>query len=232
MKKFKHIIPFLLALIMMLVIPLAACDSCGKKKNDDEEEGGRTLQSISVNTDNAQTKFITGDPFTSQGIVVTASFSNADSDELEVVTLAAGDYTVDSTAFNKDVVGSYSIKVSYTSNNTTKNTSYDVEVVRAKDGLEVTLDGSVSKTYKVSSAQATVEIDVTKIVVKAINRDGSVGGAVTDYSVKLLKGTEEINLTDGKATVGVGVYHIVVSKASETYPGTTRQSFVLVYVEV
>ena len=91
MKKFKHIIPFLLALIMALAIPLAACDSCGGEK--------KTLQSISLNTDNVKKEYLFGETFTSAGLVVTAEFKLPDSDTPEKVTLEESEYSVSSATF-------------------------------------------------------------------------------------------------------------------------------------
>ena len=224
MKKFKHVVPFLLAMIMALAIPMAGCESCG------EENKEKILQSISINTDNAKTIFVDGDDFTSEGIIVKASFSVSGSEALEEVNLESADYQLDSTAFVKDVVGKYPIKVSYTFADVTKESAYEVEVKVPSDGLEVTLTDGTPDTYTLTATQPTVVIDTTKIVVKEVDKYGLVGSEVTGYTTKLFKGQEEITLTDGKATVGSGAYAIWVEKASDVYPGFTRTSFTLVYV--
>lgn len=226
MRKFKHVIPFFLALIMALAIPLAACDSCGEEIIDGKT---KTLQSISVNADDAKTVYLVGDEFTAEGLKVTASFSESDSEELKEVTLEAGDYKVDSTAYKKDAKGIYPIKVSYTYESVTKNDTYEVEVLPLQDGLEVTLADGVEDTYKLSAELTTVEIDTSKIVVKEVNKNGTLTD-VSGYTTKLYKGQEEVTLTDGKARVGGGAYAIWVEKESEEFPGYTRASFVLIYV--
>ena len=226
MKKFKRIVPFLLALIMALAIPLAACDSCGKKK----EEEGKTLQSISLDSSSVRKEFAVGEPFTAEGLVVKASFVKDKSQQTEEVTLEAGDYKVDSSALDDRATGKHEIKVSYTYNEVTKDASYEVNVILDQDGLEVTLASGVESTYELSSTQPTVEIDTSKIVVKEINRDGSLSDAISDYSVKLYKGAEEVTLTSGKATVGGGAYAIWAEKESAVFPGYIRSAFVLIYV--
>ena len=228
MKTFKRIIPFLLALVMVLAIPLAGCRK--KKKEDPPAEPTKTLQSISVNADSATTVFYVGDGFSAEGLEVKASFALSNSEEPEVVTLSAGDYRVDSSAYKKDVVGTYPIKVSYTYEGVTKDASYEVSVTTRKDGLEVKLADGIPGVYTLSATQTTVEIDVSKIVVKEINLDGTVGNTVSDYSAKLYRGQEEVALSDGKASVGSGVYTIWVEKASTANPGFMRSAFVLIYV--
>ena len=225
MRKFKYIVPFLLALIMALAIPFAAC---GKKKG---ENVTTTLHSIEVDASGAKTLYVVGDAFTADGIVVKAYFAKSNSDELEEKTLSEEDYELDSTAFKKDVAGKYSIKVSYTyDEDETKEDSYDVRVVDPKDGLVVTLADGVADTYDLSKANPKVDIDVSKIVVKDTNRDGTTGNVVAGYSVKLYKGQEEVALTDNKASVGGGAYTIWVEKESDKTPGYMRSAFTIIYV--
>ncbi|MDE7440382.1 MAG: bacterial Ig-like domain-containing protein, partial [Clostridia bacterium] len=215
-------------------IPLAGCNSCGNKDdgtdkgNEGDGETAVTLQSISVDASKAKTEYFVGDEFTSEGIVVTATFSNSE----DPVTLNTNEYTVDSSAFNKAQAGTYAIKVSSTYENVTKDASYNVTVNKLPDfdGLEVTLTEGTEDTFTLTAEKTTVEIDTTKIVVKEINEDGTVGDEITEYTTKLFNGQEEVELTDGKAMVGAGAYAIWAEKASDTIPGFTRKGFVLVYV--
>lgn len=222
MNRFKRIVPFLLALIMAAAISVAGCDSCGEGKV-------KTLQSISVNYDNAKTLFVIGEEFKSDGLVVKASFSVEGSED-EEVTLSAGDYQLDSSAFNKDELGKYPVKVSYTYEGVTKESSYNVEVRDMSDGLVVTLADGVPDTYTLSSTQKTVEIDISKIVVSEVDKSGVVSGEVNDYTAKLYRGQQEIALTDKKAAVDAGAYAIWVEKASEINSEFMRTAFVLIYV--
>ena len=221
MNKFKKVLLVIFAAVAVFAIALAA--GCGNSKK---------LQTLNVDTSNAKTEYFVGQEFTAEGIVVTASLGKSETEIKETVTLNANEYTVDSSAYNKDEAGTYSIKVSYTLKDVTLEKSYDVTVsVVNFDGLKVTLADGTSDTVTLSAEATTALIDVTKIVVNEINpSDGTVGNVTTEYSVALYKGEEKITLTDNKANVGGGVYQIWVSKASEVVADSTRESFVNVYV--
>ncbi len=226
MKKFKRVIPFLLAMITALAITLAGCNSCNNGNNDDGGEKA-VLQSISVDASNAKTDYFIGEQFTAQGLTVTAVLTNPD----KTVALSEDDYTVDSSAFNSSEAGVYAIGISYTFDGVTKNGAYNV-TVKARpefEGLEVKLAEGTEDTFNLSAETKKVEIDTTKIVVKEVNDDGSVGNEITDYTAKLFRGKEEIPLTDGKAMVGAGAYAIWVEKISDV-TSFNRTGFVLVYV--
>ena len=227
MKKFKHVVPFFLAMIMTLAIPLAGCNSCGNKDDDDDKDKDVvTLTSVSVDASDAKTEYFVGEEFSSEGIVVTASFSNSTK-----VTCETNEYTVDSSAFRNDATGVYTITVSCTFDGVTKGDSYSVTVTAPPEfeGLEVTFVEGTQDTFALSATTTKVEIDTTKIIVKEINEDGTVGNAITDYTAKLFRGQEEITLTDGKAMVDAGAYAIWAEKASAV-TGFVRSGFVLVYV--
>ena len=221
MNKFKKVLLVIFAAVAVFAIALAA--GCGNSKK---------LQTLNVDTSNAKTEYFVGQEFTAEGIVVTASLGKSETEIKETVTLNANEYTVDSSAYNKDEAGTYSIKVSYTLKDVTLEKSYDVTVsVVNFDGLKVTLADGTSDTVTLSAEATTALIDVTKIVVNEINpSDGTVGNVTTEYSVALYKGEEKITLNDNKANVGGGVYQIWVSKASEVIADSTREAFVNIYV--
>lgn len=225
MKKFKHIVPFLLALLMAFAIPVAACGG-----NDEEEvEETSTLQSIEINTDNVKVSYGIGETFTSEGLTVVATLKKDGDDTAEEKVLNADEYVIDSSAFDSTKMGTYQIGVSYTYNEVTKSASYNV-MVSNSDGLKVALTEGTEDTYTLDADHTSVEIDTNKIVVNEINVDGSVGKVITDYTVKLFKGSEAIDLTSGKATVAAGAYTIYVEKLSERNDGFMRKAFVIVYV--
>ena len=235
MKKFKHVIPFLLAMIMALAIPLAGCNSCGNKGKGNNGEEPVTLESISVDASNAKTQYYIADgndddnEFTSKGLIVTAILSDSENP----VTLSADDYVVDSSDFNNTVSGKYTIKVSYTYEDVTKEDSYSVTVYPNRFGLKVTLVPGTQDTFTLSAPPAnTVEIDTTKIIVSEIAEDGTEKEA-TGYTTKLFRGQEEIPLSsDGKATVtGGGAYAIWAEKAPDAVYDYARNGFVLIYVD-
>lgn len=90
------------------------------------------VKSIAVNPSAAKTKFYTykgvGSDFTSDGIKVTATYSDGASSETT-------EYTVDSSAFKSTQAGTYTITVKYSD---TITTTYNVEVAEATDIKEVT----------------------------------------------------------------------------------------------
>lgn len=85
------------------------------------------VKSIAVNQSAAKTKFYTykgvGSDFTSDGIKVTATYSDKTTREIS-------EYTVDSSAFKSTQAGTYTITVKYSD---TITATYDVEVVEATD---------------------------------------------------------------------------------------------------
>lgn len=91
------------------------------------------VKSIAVNPSAAKTKFYTykgvGSDFTSDGIKVTATYSDE-------TTRETTEYTVDSSAFKSTQAGTYTITVKYSD---TITTTYSVEVAEATDIKEATL---------------------------------------------------------------------------------------------
>lgn len=103
------------------------------------------VKSITVDKTAAKTKFYTykgvGSYFTSDGIKVTATYSDGKKSEIS-------EYTVDSSAFKSTEAGTYPITVKYSD---TITTTYSVEVAETTDIKEVTpknagWTGSVSTT--------------------------------------------------------------------------------------
>ena len=88
----------------------------------------RELESIAITTPATKTKFNTGDTFSSDGLVVTATFSDASSSVIVPVV-----ETPDMSS-----VGTKKVNVSYTFKEVTKSTSYDI-VVEARPAFSVTL---------------------------------------------------------------------------------------------
>lgn len=90
------------------------------------------VKSIAVNSSAAKTKFYTykgvGSDFTSDGIKVTAKYSDGASSETT-------EYTVDSSAFKSTQAGTYTITVKYSD---TITATYDVEVTEVTEATLVT----------------------------------------------------------------------------------------------
>lgn len=104
------------------------------------------VDSIAVNSSAAKTKFYTykgvGSDFTSDGIKVTATYSDKTTREIKIT-----EYTVDSSAFKSTQAGTYTITVKYSD---TITATYDVEVTEVTEATLVTKNagwtGSVNST--------------------------------------------------------------------------------------
>lgn len=104
------------------------------------------VKSIAVNPSAAKTKFYTykgvGSDFTSDGIKVTATYSDETTREIKIT-----EYTVDSSAFKSTQAGTYTITVKYSD---TITATYDVEVTEVTEATLVTKNagwtGSVNST--------------------------------------------------------------------------------------
>ena len=99
------------------------------------------VESITVDASAAKTKFYTykgvGSDFTSDGIKVTATYSDKTTREIKIT-----EYTVDSSAFKSTQAGKYTITVKYSD---TITATYDVEVTEVTEVREVTEATLVTK---------------------------------------------------------------------------------------
>lgn len=191
------------------------------------------LDRIELDLTDVQTKFYTDkqqtDDFTTEGLKANAFIWNKQTNQLEKKPLSYSDLEIDSSAYKKEI-GFYDIAVSYTYENIKRTATYQVAHVASSDGLEVTLADGVEDTYTLSASVTEVEIDVSKIVVKGTERDGTVGAEINEYDVKLFRGSEEVALVDNKATVKAGAYNILVTCDSERTPDFVRSGFAIIYV--
>lgn len=191
------------------------------------------IDRIELDLTNVKTKFFTDsqqtDAFTTEGLQATAYIWNSTTGELESRTLKYEDLVIDASAY-KEEIGFYNIVVSYTYENVKRSATYEVAHLASSDGLEVTLADGVEDTYTLSADLTEIEIDVSKIVVKETDRDGTVSSEITDYEVKLYKGGEEIPLNGTKANVQAGAYNILVLAESDRTPGFVRSGFAVIYV--
>ena len=114
-----------------------------------------TIKTLKLSTANATLRFEKGTDFTSDGLSVTGIYS----DDVNLPLDTATGYEVDSTAFNKDVAGKYTITVKSKEDANVKAT-YQVEVVAQ---TAVTVDTQFAKlTYMVGE-----ELDLSKLLVYA-----------------------------------------------------------------
>ncbi len=231
MKKLRHLLPMLLAAVMLFTVAFAA--AC-KKDNKDKEEEKAELISISVDTSNVRKEYFIGEEFSSEGIVVKANIKQPDAEEAEEKTLSASEYVLDSSAYVKDTAGTYTIKVSYTLEEVTKEASFDVKVyAQMFEGLQVTLKEGTKDKYELNKDITKANIDTTKIEVREVDENGVViDELITDYTVELYNGNRKIELdANGRARVDKGgTYQIWASKPSSKVPGYTLRGFVRIFV--
>lgn len=130
------------------------------------EEVTRTLDRITAS--GAKSRFDASEPFSSEGLVVTAHFSTGDTEPVEAGDGTSG-YTLDSSKFVEGTPGTYEITVRYQGQETT----YEVTVVQLT-GLELDLSGfnPLVKTGETFSADA--------LKVRAKYANGTEGGETVD----------------------------------------------------
>lgn len=164
------------------------------------------LSSISVNTSAAKTAYVVGEEFTTEGLVVTANFSDGTS---KVVT----DYTVDSSSFDSSKKGDYFIKVIYNYNDTVKQRSYRVGVTSILDTqnyvIGITATGA-KQTYAYEDVFTS-----EGLVVTAYYKDGT---------TKELSSTEYKLDSSAFNSKARGNYEIVISYEEIFYSGTASAS--------
>ncbi len=121
MKKLKALLAAVL--VFVLAFTLAGC------VNNEQSQGGTptsSLVSISVDASGAKTEYYVGEEFSAEGLVVTRSTRNASGVGLTVTEVPLSDCVIDSSQYNKDVGGTYTITVSYSYDNGTQSATYTV----------------------------------------------------------------------------------------------------------
>lgn len=124
MNKLKALLAVVLACV--LALSLASCAPGGCSPAD-----VIVPESLSVNTAGAKTVYTVGEDYTSEGLVVTLSEFNQTKDTSagkRDIALTDSNLTIDSSAYNKNAAGTYTIKLGYTAADTTVETSYTVKV--------------------------------------------------------------------------------------------------------
>lgn len=185
-KKLKKIAIIGLAMIMALAAfsTLAACD------NTTDEI---TLESIAITTNPTKTTYQEGEAFSSEGMVVTATYSNADT---KIVT----SYTYSTEVLS---VGTNSVAINYTENGITKSATVAVTVETARILASIVITTPATKLEYLED-----EIfDSTGMVVTA-NFTDSTNQTVTGYSVKPQNATEadaELTIFDTYVTVSIKI---------------------------
>ena len=206
MKKLKLLLSSLLACV--LAFSLAGCSAnCGgddgptDEPGDDEVVG--TLVMIDVDSSAAKTEYFCGDEFTSEGLVVTSYIrTGTGTGSITQTTLEADQYTVDSSAFNTEEAGTYTITVSYTYGEVTRDANYNVTVVEPVRVSRLVIDTTGARTIFNNGDEFFSE----GLTATAIDTDYRTNTDLTPYDV-----TNDIAInsaaydadTDGDYTIGV-----------------------------
>ena len=110
-----------------------------------------TLDGIELNTANVTTAFFVDDKFTSEGLVVTASYSECDARVVVPTSISTPDMSS---------AGTQTVTVSYTENGITKTAGYTI-AVNAKPTYTITLNQNAGGTIKADVSSATAGTVVT-----------------------------------------------------------------------
>lgn len=191
------------------------------------------VNTLSLELVNVKTLYDLGDEFTYEGLVATAIDHNFADGTNSAPYDVSDSVVIDSSQFNSDVVGTYTITVSYTKDETIVQTTYNVEV-RLAAGLVLALPDGQGDTYTLSAGGT--EIDVTNFAVYAANANGQYGDPITEgITFKAFRGNVEYTITDGKFTADqAGAYNIWAYCEDYNIPGTDIvvdiNGFIIIYV--
>lgn len=194
MKKPKHLLLAIVAVAMSLALSFSVACS-GSCSSSCSSCGGAKLSSIELDTEDVKTEYYTGETLSTEGLKITAVYSDKKTEEL---TLETEGVRVDTTEYQRYTVGTYEIKVSYTAGEVTCNASYNVNV------SEVTLSvdtSNVKVLYIVGEDEFTSDNLVVKRTVTTT--EGSTSTTLTSSEYNLDKG--------GFSHTKVGDYVITVS---------------------
>ncbi len=111
-----------------------------------------TLDGIELNTANVTTNFFVGDVFDSEGLVVTASYSDCDARVVVPTSVSTPDMSS---------AGTKTVTVSYTENGITKTAGYDITVsAKYTINLNQNAGGTISANMSTASAGTVVTLSV------------------------------------------------------------------------
>lgn len=259
MKRTKLLLSAIVSLLLACVMTfsLAACNnkattpnitqkpdvpdkSAGDLGITDSSEEDWALLYIEIVTV-GQVEFDLGEEFSAAGLNVRAVYLNPEKQatiediegNIERMPLYDGDYVVDSSDYNPNKVGIYTIYVSYTFEGVTATATYNVSVkvidpeiggivAMLADGKEDTI------TLSATSESATVTKDIVSVYRMEVNEDGKAVPAADpidpeEYDVKLYLGSK---LIENNQVTENGVYSLVAYLVEDE----NNQDFIPVYV--
>ena len=167
----KKLITGLLTLLCLFCF--VACKDTNVNDGSGNGTGGedtpvKELTSIVLDETNVQKSFYLGDEFNSNGLKVVANYSDNTTIDL------TKDCVIDSSDFNNEYVGVYTIDVYYQTDAMFKRLSYEVEVKEIIPELTVKyVVGLDLVSPEKTEYNATEKLDLTGMVVKAVYSDNS-----------------------------------------------------------
>lgn len=267
MKKTKKFLLFVACCLMScaMAIAFAACEggnaesesggnndmSAGVDQTDPAadaaDEEVQILESISLSTVNVQDEFAIGEPFTSEGLSVSAiirTVTDGDSTGTASRVTVTNDCEIDSSDFDNTAPGEYTIYVSYSFNGTILYGSYEVEVVSQLIGTIAGLDVSYSGEQQtvLSADETTASIDLSGLTVAQVVGEDANNTAETpvergDYELYYSKDGGALVSVDEDATeisgLTKGTYSVYAKAAFSNEEGNETfemSGFFLYYV--
>ena len=197
----------------------------------------KMLEKLIVDASYAKTKFNKGEDFSTDGLELRVGYSD-ESDGIiyyEKLPLTSEGVSIDSSSYNKDAVGSYTISVSYTYDKAIRYGEYVVEVVDEYDG-QLGIDVAISSTdatLALTSENKTADLTslASKLTVKEVLADGTLSSAMEQDKYEVSYYSGDTKLDDATAINEAGVYQIWVkttlTRDSKTFDVS---NFVFVYV--
>ncbi len=211
--------------------------SSSSSSSSSSSEVKKMLEKLIVDASYAKTKFNKGEDFSTEGLELRVGYSEESDGYVyyEKLPLTSEGVSIDSSAYNKDAVGSYTISISYTYDKAIRYGEYVVEVVDEYDG-QLGIDVSIAseeQTLALNSANKTADLTslASKLTVKEVLADGTLSSAMeaSKYEVSYYAGNEK--LVDATAVSKAGVYQIWVKTTLTRDTKTFDVSnFVFVYV--
>ena len=152
--------------------------------------GDKTLTSITLNTENAQTKYMVGDDFSIDDVIVTAHYDDSSSAVVDTPLTFSG--------YNMNVSNVYEITVSYTENEVTKSASYYITVYERF--ITAVVSGYVYVGEKLTKDKITVTDSADRVITDfefdSINYQFTYADAISGQSYTAKTFTNSITYDD------------------------------------
>ena len=174
------------------------------------------LVDVKLVTTNAKTYYFYDEEFTSEGLTVIGTFRNPSGVELQAIISTGeadakvGNYTVDSTTFNKTTAGIYTITVTATKGEVSKTATYPVSV-NLLDSIEIVTD-----TASLVMAQGS-DLDASGLIVLGVYSDGT---NTKKFGIPTDRFTVDSLHTYDKTTVGKYTITVDASEHNATFQST------------